>query len=381
MTKRYLVCLFTYNRPDFMLNAFRSIEAFFPWGDRLLIDDGSFDPESARAIKTVAQSPNWTCKIMDRLSRAYGGFYRNMRFALDYALEQGYDYCFFFEDDEQFLWKKEDYREYIEHVFSVCPDAIQLQPLFLRRIVSYANHIEHIDSVRAYRTERAFSTTAIWNLAAVRAHGDFKFIMDHGDDLPANSAWWLRHGYRLYYQADPTVGIIPWVESNSAANGQRHRQKQQLRPFGVAPAERFIIAPLSSEAISYLQNRDPSIVAYQEYFTRSETPIWHQARQNLNRYYELCRQTIDAEDALKESPLKVKALKEWRPTTIPPLQSHLTWNPYAVVGTTLRSRIGKMLAQRLPGRLLDWRHFDIQDYLGYRRLTLRLKKELNTLPF
>ena len=43
------------------------------------------------------------------------------------------------EDDEQFLWKKEDYPSYIDDVFARAPDAVQLLPLFFRRIRSYGS--------------------------------------------------------------------------------------------------------------------------------------------------------------------------------------------------------------------------------------------------
>jgi len=35
----------------------------------------------------------------------------------------------------------------------------------------------------------------------------------------------------------------------------------------------------------------------------------------------------------------------------------------------------------LPQRFIDWRHFKLRDYLGYRTLTQRLRREIINLPF
>src|SRR5262249_46939972 len=160
-----------------LANAIRSIEEFFPWGDRLLVDDGSSDPASVELIAKLKKLERWTCIVRDRHHKqTYGGFYKNMRTALQFAVERDYDYCFFFQDDEEFVWHKPDYHEYVDRVFETCPDAIQLQPLFFRRLISYNDQLEYIRSANVYRSNRGFSTTAIWNLSIVRAHPDYEFI-------------------------------------------------------------------------------------------------------------------------------------------------------------------------------------------------------------
>jgi len=199
----------------------RSIDAFFPWGDRLVVDDGSSVSQAFGVLQEIGRRPNWRCQIMDRDPRqTFPGFYRNMGVALNYALEQGYDYCFFLEDDLQFVWKKDDYTSYIENVFDICPDAIQIRPRFIWRYLTHFTNIEYIAPARAYRTERGFETTAIWNLDTVRRHPDYHFICDWKGNpfasrsyLGANSAYWMRRGYRLYLQLDPAVASVRGIES------------------------------------------------------------------------------------------------------------------------------------------------------------------------
>jgi hypothetical protein len=378
--KRWLLCLFSYNRVELLRNAVASIDAFFPFGDRLIVDDGSDQAGMAEFLADIGRKSGWQVEVRSReAGRDYGGYYRNMRYALERALESGYDYCFFFEDDEQFVWKKEDYPAYVDNLFAACPDAIQIQPLFLRRIHTYADTIEYVRPAGAYRTNRGFSTSAIWNLAAVRQHPDYRFFCTYGDDLPSNSAYWLKKGYRLYFQGDPTVAVMPWVASRSLGDS---------RDTGGArgPEQKFQLRPLDAGEIEYLRTRPPSVPPYQEYFRLSDAniarPIWHQKGLNLGRYRYLCRAVVDQERAAGASPAPVRVLERWQPTTIPPLASHLAWEGLA------KKRAEQQVHRRnwpawttRPRRFLrSLRDFSAADWLGYRELSRRLKKEQRALP-
>lgn len=374
--KKILLCLFTYNRLALVKNAVHSINTFFPWGDCKVIDDGSSDPEVKKFLdKTVAEHSRWSYQIMPRTQgRMYGGYYKNMRFGLQFALEHGYDYCFFFEDDEQLVWKKDDYLEYIERVFSTCPDAIQIQPLLFRRILRYHTNVEYIRTAHAYRTERGFSTSAIWNLEAVRKNPDYKFISEYGDGLPANSGYWLSKGYRLYLQFDPTVAIIPWVTTRMLETHPPELDKTN--------GNAFLLNPLTSQELNFLQKRDPSIPAYQEYFQLSKEttarPIWHQKNCRMPRYYELCRSIVKEENQFKQSPLRIPILDNWQPTTIPPVASHLTWKNTEIIPPS-RTFLGRIIPQKLKRQIRELLSYNLFDFFGYQELCRRLHGEQRTL--
>ncbi len=379
--KRWLICLFSYNRVGLLRNAVTSIDRFFPHGDRIIIDDGSNQPGMAEYLAEIAKKPNWKVEVRDRVpGRDYGGYYQNMRFGLELSVAQGYDYCFFFEDDEQLVWNKTDYLDYVDNLFAVCPDAIQIQPLLLRRIINYADTIEYIRPAHAYRTNRGFSTTAIWNLAAVRKHPDFRFFCANGNDLPLNSAYWLRAGYRLYFQGDPTVAVMPWVDSRSVWNG--------FDKSGAPVAEdSLVLQPLSSGEVDYLRKRDPSVPPFQEYFRLSpenvERPLWHQKGQNLTRYRFLCRNVIERERAAGHSPVPIRILDQWKPSEIPPLQSHLTWErtPESIAKEK-NSRRDWPAWLNGPRRIFRMiKEFSPRDLMGYRSLTQQLYEEQRSLPF
>lgn len=383
--KRWLLCLFTYNRFGLLCNAVESVNRFFPWGDRLIIDDGSTDPRVAPYLRSLAQSPQWRYKIMDRPpGREYGGFYVNMRYGLETALSEGYDYCVFLEDDHQYVWHKPDLPEYIEHVFKTCPDAIQLLHLFLRRILSYGATHEYIRSAHAYRGDRGFNTSGIWNLDAVRRHPDYRFFCSSGDDLPTNSAYWLKNGYRLYSAFDPGVAIIPWVHTQKFGQKFGSDHSPTARP-GASETD-LLLKPLTPEEIEFLRNRPPELPPYQEYFDLSAEntarPIWHQRGFWMHRYYFLCRSIVDEENAAGKSPLPIPSIETWAPTTIPPVGSHVNRDrlPPTPPLPLWRRRLPKRprRLRRLASRMV---HFNVRDYLGYLTLCRCLRRERMALPF
>src|SRR5215470_12927589 len=145
--QRHLICLFSYNRMPYLMNAVNSIDQFVPFGDRVVFDDGSNVEYAKSTLADIANRLRWRVVVNDRSAyrgRAFGGFYRNMARALKFALDERYDICWFLEDDQQFVWHKPDQAEYIEHVFREAQDAIQLVPLFFRRILNYSDRIEFI---------------------------------------------------------------------------------------------------------------------------------------------------------------------------------------------------------------------------------------------
>lgn len=392
-----LFCIFTYNRPEFLANAVKSIDRCFPWGDRLIIDDGSTDPRVRPLLESLG--PVWQHVIRERVpGAAYGSYYRNMRFALEKALAVGYKYCFFFEDDEQFVWKKDDYPQYIDDFFAAAADAIQLQPLMFRRIHPYAQSLEsgragleYVAPARAYRSERGFTTTGIWNLDRVRENPDYRFIHTRGDDLNSNSGYWLSKGYRLYMQFEPTVCVLPWVASRSGISGSR--QVAESRLAGNAD-NKPMLRYLTAAEIDYLRNRSPERLAYQEYFDlapeNAHKPIWHQKGGQMERYYHLCRRVMETERAAGGSPPRLPIISQWSPTTIPASTSHINaYRTEATVGSeaapeshTISGRLRTLFRLVIPGRIRALRpRTSLLDYLGYVRLTRQLRREQRGLPF
>ncbi len=331
-----------------------------------------------------------------------GGFYRNMRYVLEYALAEGYDFCFFFEDDMQFVWLKEDYPGYIRHVFSVCPEAIQIQPLFFRRFWCFGRNlesddseIEYIQPAKAYRSSRGFNTTAIWNLNAVRKNPDFRLVCyEEGDPdyspsyLAANSCYWLNKGNRLYLQFDPTVAHIPWLRENGSSATSHSESFENSGNKG----QKFLLNPLTREEIGFLRNRSPSVSPYQELFGLSPEnmarPFWDQQGDNLGIYYMLCRRVVDEENRIGQSPISLPIRENLNVAKSNMFKSHLGWKP--LIESTDSKPWKSMLKRYVPAslhpvvwhaRLSKLKRLNPRNYLGYFVLRRRLSREQESLPF
>lgn len=321
---RWLLCLFTCNRPKLLANAIRSIEKFTPTTFDLRIYDDGNDDSGIMA----ATSRTWSRARCERYERRegqsglYGGFYRNMRRALEYAIAEGYDRVLFFEDDEQFVAPLKTAA--IENIFHNCWDAVQVNPLFLRRAYPYRGKLQWNQAANAYRTERAFNTTAIWNMDLVKLKR-FTFIDEFPDGLPANSGWWLKQGFRLYQMGQPCAVVVP--------------------------------PGLTSVNVYGIPAKDPAqYLPFQEHVTEEPGLVWHQPKFR-RRLYELCAETLKQE-------------REWGAwywvQGVEPLQSHMDWKP-GVPPTGWRSK--------LPWWMVEARHFHLRHYLAYRELSKRLETE------
>jgi glycosyltransferase involved in cell wall biosynthesis len=377
LSKKWLLCLFTYNRPNLLLNAVNSIERYFPCENKLLIDDGSDNPNAISVIKRISELRGWQLKIQEKqYSRSFGGLYPNMNYALTYALDNGFDYAFFVQDDHQFLWCDEQLESHVHRIFTACTDAIQIQALFFRRILNYRQSMEYIDSVQAYRVNRGFDDVGIWNLNEVRKQPGYKIIDEYGGSCTAvNSTYWLKKGYRIYQLFSPIKAVIPWVETRSTVDTPSSYAVNSQ----IAQNDNLQLRPLSAKEIDWLKNRPAELPAYQEYFKLSHdnyrAPIWHQAGHNLHRYYYLCRQLIDDENHLQQSPLPVTMVEDVGASQLPPLQSHLDWQPPGPNPNQSPWDGLPSFLQGLRKKVAKIKNFSLSDYLGYRELKRRLKKE------
>lgn len=412
-------CIFSFNRGRFLKALAESLDKNFPWGQRTVYDDQSDDPATLAVLDELRTRPNWAVVVStaSKKNRLFGNFYKNIGQSIQDSADAGYDYCFLIEDDSEVVWHKKDMPEYLERVFSTCPDAIQINPMLFRRTSGYARSrttgargMEYIEEAKAYRFERAWNTTAIMNLEIVRNMSDYRFFEGDGDGLPYNSGFWLDRGYRLYLMYDPIVGCLPWVTTKS---GDRLIGKT-LNGLSDNDETSHQLDWLSDAEIEFLTTRDPGIPPYQEYFNLSientRRPFWGRYGQQMDRYYFLCKRTIEIEGK-EETPLRIPSLKHWAPTEIAPLASHLRMYdkvrsgdlgavlpPQQADGHMSEppvdepSLLAKFYRAALPqnvrqlrydlrARLAILRRFSLADYFGYLQLSRRLRAEQDRLPY
>lgn len=291
-----------------------SVERCFDVGGKAIIDDASTNAETLRILND-APGRGWMVlqPARDRWTPEHGGFFGNLRYAMDMAVKGNYGSCLFLEDDEQFLWRDDDLLERVGEIFDACPDASQVVPLFFRRI--HVIQAEYIESVDAYRQIRGCLTTGFWNMKKVR---------ELGFTVPAEesemSRWWLERGFRSYRDGLPTVGVLSYGKSNMPG--------------------------LSNVAIARLALRPWDEIPYQEHYTGGPL-VWH--RYDRTRMRELAALRMRTENT-------VRHFKTWMPASMEPEPSHMKPRQRAV--ETFRSSIP------WPRWVAPIRHFSIRNWLA-----------------
>lgn len=328
---KILICVFSYEREHLLKNAVRSIDTYFPTGDRMVCDDASQGKKMRDYLGILKDEGRWQVYVNpDRKARAWGGLYSNMKYALNYALDNNYDICLWLEDDAQFVWHKPDYIKYVESVFATCDDAIELCPWFSQRYRSpyYLNEensvgrrMEYVPEIDAYRSYLGFNSSGFINLNVIRKYPDFEFYDQYGGALPWISGYWLNKKYFVYYEAEPTVVMIPWLRS--VYNGT-----QGIPPLSESPgASGFIAKPLSADEVTFMKERPHDQIAYQEYFNFStenvERPTWHRAGEGLNYYYLRCATAEFVEDSDFSNPRRVPIVSLKDPIGVDPKPNHV----------------------------------------------------------
>lgn len=372
-----LICLFSYNSEN-LLNCIRSIDEFAPQSDRIVIDDASSNPSTKHALEVASRKEGWKVETPfkgEKQNRYYGNYYRNMAYALKLAVDRGYKHCLFMEDDQQYVCSFADQIDYLDEVFARAPDCIIVQPLFFRRILQYRNSLQYIANVQAYRLNRGFTTTGFWNLEAVRQNPDYELIYENGDDLPANSLYWMKKGFFVYCQRFPTIAVIPW---RRARDGQPDDEV----------SNRFSLEPLSQIQLSSLTKLPPERLPYQEYFVRKVGQrsglVWHRYQNGVDRFLQLCRQLVREENSSGASPEIIPVLEQWQPR-VSDISNHSHSNYRAGSGTgegqetiSFVTKLGNWTCAKFA--ILKSRFgLDVFGYIAFLRLSRRLQNELENL--
>jgi len=390
---KILTCIFSYNRPALLANCTRSVENYFPWGDRLILDDGSDSPLVDLVLDHWRQRPNWRVVKFERdetrtKNKRLGGFYINMGYALSYARNHGYDYCFFLEEDSQFVWRDNGFPNRMSAFFERCDDAIQMSPLFLERFINFSL-MEFIQELGAYRTPRGFNTTGIWHLDRVRAIRGFRFVdgtaptdPESNSYLPMNSRQCLEAGYRFYWLQQPIIMRNMWV--NYAA--ERETERVAARVMRLLSGKERLIEPLTAQEIEILKRCPGRCFAIQEFFSRSlgpfGTPAWPYASgwpAYISRYDALWRQ----EKRSGGGPTNVTVHTTLNDSTVAPAQRDLLWgkgpqthevSPLVELALRLPAPLKKFL-KSVYGAFSTVRLVKPQQLFGFIALVLKMKRE------
>src|SRR5690606_3426070 len=135
MFSGWLICVFTYNRPQLLRNLLASLRQFYPDMDLAVFDDGSTDPEQQQILRELQAGGSHISITEEGTGDSkHGGLYHNMNRALAYARAKGYRYAYFVQDDMQFLWRDGQLAQRVEDAFRR-PECLMVNFNFLQKIL------------------------------------------------------------------------------------------------------------------------------------------------------------------------------------------------------------------------------------------------------
>ncbi len=255
---RILTCLTSYERYAYLRNAVESLLEYFPFGDVLVIDNGSQNPELNQYLDVLEQRNImvWRRKWTGDLDPHRPGLVEGLKMAAAFAEKQNYEFIQFVEDDCQYIWRDVSLPEKIEAIFSQCPDAVQVFPMFpsLLDPASDPQVYEPVANLGCYRHK-----TRSWGMIGISPVSLFKKHQFVPQEESKNIQFWDSKGFRVYYINMPVLGWIPWPASYRSGN---------LHGRLFPPVNKYYLKPLSNTQISTLVTRPMSAPPLAEAYCR-----------------------------------------------------------------------------------------------------------------
>ncbi|MGH6762487.1 MAG: glycosyltransferase family A protein [Phyllobacterium sp.] len=202
-----LLCVFSYNMGDALKNCIESMMKMCGAFDAILIDDDSTDP------KTIGHIEDYRSAFIDvftntspKIGKRHGNLYDNIQMSYEYALNNGYEYVFFIQDDMQFVRPMDEHicKEYAL-LFDSSDKVIQVDPRFLRNRSGY----EILGDIKAYRydSETSYADVGITHVGRLKA-----INWAFGEGERANKERLSRLGYMRLFPHSPIIMHVPFPQ-------------------------------------------------------------------------------------------------------------------------------------------------------------------------
>ncbi len=259
---KWLICIFSYNRPALLRNILNSISEFYPDMHIAIFDDGSNDKNVIEMLDEMKKS-NVYVYVNSRLNTSckHGGLYKMMNLALAYAVSNSYQYAYYVQEDMQFLWRDDELNNRVEKVFAR-EECIMCLFNFLQKIVKHRTKAMltkiNNDCLYSFEPYAVFDTGVIDLQKAEKINLNFPF-----ENETENGILWYNKGYRLYWVPFPHLAWTPWPIT------YRFKKKTNGNVFALKPLNKNDIRKLlSNKSLAFLED-----------FTKSETfkinPYWY----------------------------------------------------------------------------------------------------------
>lgn len=240
-----LNAIFTYNRPALLQNCVDSYFEFGPEGDLLIVDDGSDMPQQTAYLAALARERGGQLAVWssDRSNKhRLGGLYGNMQRVTGHAIQHGYDYVFYIQDDQQFMWKDPEFWNKVAGIFAAHPDTLVVRPVFDKKIFSHdhKNRFASCSDCAGVLFKKSWFT-AVGIVSLRRAQElDWQFEKSEGENN--NKSRDL--GCPMYLLKHPTLAFVPtpetWRFGQKTAKTVARTKKYYFKPLSEAQVARIL---------------------------------------------------------------------------------------------------------------------------------------------
>ena len=288
---KLLNCVISYSRHYYLKNMIESLEEFFPYGDTILIDDQSDNPETLSYLDTLREGgmPVFLT-TQDKSTPLYkGGSYCAMDMAMDYAIDNGYEYVNVLQDDLQCLWYDADFEERVERLFSLSEKVLSVCSYFYKGINKtwVLRNITLYPEADGYdRKKLAIPAGAIIHVERFTRLG-LRFS-DYATQELFNEPLY-RAGYLSLTPRCPHFAWIPWPKATTYGV-----TKGTEKP----PRKKYYYRPISGKKLAHFKNRSLNEVPFVEDYCEtwgylSIKPYWF-THFSAKKYFKMIRNNITA---------------------------------------------------------------------------------------
>ena len=286
---KLLNCIISYNRYYYLKNLIESLEEFFPYGDTVIIDDQSDNPSTKEYLNELRSKgiPVFSTTV-DKTGLLHGGLYHAMDMGMQYAVENGYDYINYLQDDLQCMWYDGQFEQRVTKLFSFSDKVLSVHSVFLKKIMAY----ELTERIKLYPQLDAYHLTpyAIPDISIVPVDRFTRLGVKFADSTNENAfnKTLYERGFITLIPKVPHFAWIPWPETTR---------------YGVSagdeapPVTKYYYKPISGRQLDKFKKRRLSSLPFVESYAHtwryfSLKPYWFT---NYSRQYmRMLRRNISA---------------------------------------------------------------------------------------
>src|SRR6202035_3633533 len=125
---RLLTIIVTCDLPGYLGNLLRSLHTLFPVGDTLVVDNGHDGAQTQSVIWREMPNAYYLGRQSNRTDRKVGSLYEAYNSAIEFGLQQKYEFLHFVQDDMQWMWYQPGILARIANVLDHYPTISMIMP-------------------------------------------------------------------------------------------------------------------------------------------------------------------------------------------------------------------------------------------------------------